>query len=85
MGLVDGLLRMTEATKSALASQRLSMRPYSVSALQRYAACPYQFLLGAVHRLQPAEHPEPLQRLDPLTRGSIVHAMLNPNCAPAWL
>ncbi|MBM3777406.1 MAG: PD-(D/E)XK nuclease family protein, partial [Acidimicrobiia bacterium] len=50
-------------------------RPFSPSALQRYAACPYQFFLGALLRLQPAEHPEPLQQLDPLTRGSLTHAV----------
>ena len=64
---------MTDATRQALESQRLHRRPYSVSALQKFAACPYQFFLSAVYRLEPAERPEPLQRLDPLTRGSIVH------------
>jgi CRISPR/Cas system-associated exonuclease Cas4 (RecB family) len=71
----DGLIRVTDRTREALAAQRLTSREYSVSALQRYAACPYQFLLGAVHRLRAAEHPEPLQQLDPLTKGSIVHRM----------
>jgi ATP-dependent helicase/DNAse subunit B len=58
-----------------LASQRLTARPYSLSALQRFSACPYQFLLAAVYRLQPLEQPEPLQRMDPLTRGSLFHEM----------
>ena len=58
-----------------LASQRLTVRPYSLSALQRFSACPYQFLLAAVYRLQPLEQPEPLQRLDPLTRGSLFHTI----------
>ena len=71
----DGLIRVTDATRDALARQRLGARPYSVSALQRYAACPYQFLLSAVYRLQLADEPLPLQRLDPLTKGSIVHRM----------
>jgi CRISPR/Cas system-associated exonuclease Cas4 (RecB family) len=46
-----------------------------LSALQKYALCPYQFLLGAIYRLQPAEDLEPLQHLDPLTRGSLFHAV----------
>ena len=71
----DGLVRVADRTREALAAQRLTAREYSVSALQRYATCPYQFLLGAIHRLRAAEHPEPLQRLDPLTKGSIVHRM----------
>jgi RecB family exonuclease len=71
----DGLTRVNDRTRDALASQRLGHRPYSLSALQRFAACPYQFLLGAIYRLQPAEQPHPLRRLDPLTRGSLVHRM----------
>jgi CRISPR/Cas system-associated exonuclease Cas4 (RecB family) len=70
---LDGLTRVTDATRAALESQRLHQRPYSISALQKFSACPYQFFLSAVYRLEPAERPEPLQRLDPLTRGSIVH------------
>jgi len=70
---LDGLTRSSPAIRPALDSQRLHQRPYSISALQKFAACPYQFFLSAVYRLEPAERPEPLQRLDPLTRGSIVH------------
>ena len=43
----DGLVRVTDATRSFLQSQRLGARPYSVSALQNYAYCPYRFLLSA--------------------------------------
>jgi hypothetical protein len=42
-----------------LGTQRLTARPYSLSALQRFSACPYQFLLAAVYRLQPLEQPSP--------------------------
>jgi hypothetical protein len=69
----DGLIRVTNATRDALGPQRLHARSYSVSALQRFASCPYQFLLSAVYKLQPLEHSEALQRLDPLTRGSVFH------------
>jgi ATP-dependent helicase/DNAse subunit B len=61
-------------TKAALDKQRLGNRPYSLSALQRFAICPYQFLLAAVHRLQPWDEPQPVVRMDPLTRGSLFHA-----------
>ena len=71
----DGITRVNDRTREALAAHRLGKRPYSLSALQRFAACPYQFLLGAIYRLQPAEQPHPLQRLDPLTKGSLVHRM----------
>jgi len=69
----DGITRVTGMTKPMLEAQRLGVRPYSLSALQKFAACPYQFLLSAIHRLEPTEEPEPLQKLDPLTRGSIFH------------
>ncbi len=69
----DGITRVTGMTKPMLESQRLGARPYSLSALQKYATCPYQFLLSAIYRLEPPPDIEPLQKLDPLTRGSIFH------------
>jgi CRISPR/Cas system-associated exonuclease Cas4 (RecB family) len=57
----------------ALAAHRLTARSYSLSALQKFSACPYQFVLSAIYRLQPLDAPEPLQRMDPMTRGSIFH------------
>jgi CRISPR/Cas system-associated exonuclease Cas4 (RecB family) len=69
----DGLVRVSPGTKVILESQRLGARPYSVSALQKFATCPYQFLLSAIYRLEPNDEPEPLQRLDPLTRGALFH------------
>ena len=69
----DGLVRVSPGTKAMLASQRLGARPYSLSALQKFATCPYQFLLSAIYRLEPNDEPEPLQRMDPLTRGALFH------------
>jgi RecB family exonuclease len=69
----DGLIRVTPRTAAALAAQRLTTRAYSLSALQKFSSCPYQFALSAIFRLQPLERPEPLQRMDPLTRGSLFH------------
>jgi hypothetical protein len=69
----DGLVSPSERTLQLLASHRLGARSYSLTALQRYSACPYQFLLAAMYRLSPLEEPAPLQRLDPLTRGSLFH------------
>src|SRR5205823_7979650 len=68
-----GLVRVVPGTEAALAANRLAKRPYSLSALQRFATCPYQFLLGTVYRLEPWDEPEPLVRMDPLTRGSLFH------------
>jgi CRISPR/Cas system-associated exonuclease Cas4 (RecB family) len=71
----DGITRVTGMTKPLLEAKRLGAQPYSLSSLQRYASCPYQFLLASILRLAPFELPEPLERLDPLTRGSIFHEM----------
>jgi ATP-dependent helicase/nuclease subunit B len=69
----DGITRVTGMTKPILEAKRLGARPYSLSALQKYASCPYQFLLSAIYKLEQPKDIEPLQRLDPLTRGSIFH------------
>jgi CRISPR/Cas system-associated exonuclease Cas4 (RecB family) len=69
----DGLVRVAPGTQTALAAHRLRQRAYSLSALQRFAACPYQFLLATIYRLEPWDEPEPLVRMDPLTRGSLFH------------
>jgi ATP-dependent helicase/nuclease subunit B len=72
----DGLVRVTDTTKPFLQSQRLTARPYSVSALQNYAYCPYRFLLSAMYRFEPLDEPAPLERMDPLTKGSLFHEVL---------
>ena len=69
----DGVVDPGEGALAALAEHRLDRRSYSPTALQRYAACPYRFLLAAVHRLRPREEAAWLERLDPLTRGSLFH------------
>ena len=69
----DGLHGLTPESQAALAPYRLSAKPYSVSALQRFAACPYQFLLAAIYRLEPRPDLQPLERMEPLTRGSLFH------------
>jgi CRISPR/Cas system-associated exonuclease Cas4 (RecB family) len=69
----DGIVRTTKATAPILARHRLTARPYSVTALQKFAACPYRFLLSAIHRLEPREDAVALIRLDPLTRGRMIH------------
>jgi ATP-dependent helicase/DNAse subunit B len=64
---------LTEGTREVLGASSLRARPYSVSALQKFAACPYQFYLSAICRLEPREEIAPLDRLDPATRGKIFH------------
>ncbi|MEZ4647832.1 MAG: PD-(D/E)XK nuclease family protein [Candidatus Eisenbacteria bacterium] len=69
----DGMVRATERTAPHLARQSLAERPYSVTALQKFAVCPYRFFLSAVHRLEPREEVSQPIQMDPLTRGSLIH------------
>jgi ATP-dependent helicase/nuclease subunit B len=69
----DGLVRVTGGTREALAAARLGARAYSASALQKFAACPYQFFLSAICRLEPRPEVAPVVELDPATRGHLFH------------
>jgi len=69
----DGLLLLPVDAAPALAAHALSARSYSATGLQNYAACPYRFVLQAIHRLAPRAAPAPLEELDPLQRGSLIH------------
>lgn len=72
----DGLVLPGPPTGSlagALAAHGLDARSFSATALQKFAECPYKFLLYTVHRLSPREQPEAIERMDPLQRGSLFH------------
>ena len=69
----DGIVEPDAATRAVLATQRLAARSYSPSALQHFAACPYRFLLHAIHKLHPREERVALEQMDPLTRGALFH------------
>jgi CRISPR/Cas system-associated exonuclease Cas4 (RecB family) len=69
----DGLVDAGPLAAEALAGHQLAARSYSPTALQHYASCPYRFFLQAIHRLAPREEPVAVERLDPLTRGGLVH------------
>lgn len=68
----DGLF-IEEIGSDALNAFRLAARPWSPSALQQYARCPYRFALHGIFGLRPQERPQGIQRLDPATRGQIFH------------
>ncbi len=69
----DGLVDPPEEALRAIREHTLDKRSFSPTALQNFAACPYRFLLSAVHRLAPREEPAAIEDLDPMTRGSLVH------------
>jgi len=71
----DGLCGASDLTKEQLAEYRLTARAYSPTSLQFFAACPFRFLLSAIHKLAPRQEPTPLEMLDPLTRGHLYHTV----------
>jgi ATP-dependent helicase/nuclease subunit B len=69
----DGIVDPDHATLEVLRKNSPRKRPYSATALQQFAACPYRFLLYALHRLEVRPEAVALERLDPLTRGRLLH------------
>jgi ATP-dependent helicase/nuclease subunit B len=69
----DGVVDPDQATRDRLSQHSLKKRPYSATSLQHFAACPYRFLLHAIHRLEPRQEAVALERMDPLTRGRLIH------------
>ncbi len=69
----DGFLHPDPEALAALERHRPGNRSFSVTGLEAYASCPYQFFLKNIVRLRPIERPEALLHLDPLTRGSLLH------------
>jgi hypothetical protein len=69
----DGLITKDPDALAALAKAGLNAKAWSASSLQRFATCPYQFALNGVFGLKPREEAEALERMDPLTRGSLFH------------
>jgi len=72
----DGIhVQTADPALTILNRHRLTSRPYSATALQHFAICPYRFALRSIYRLQPRDEISALERMDPLTRGSLFHAV----------
>ncbi len=71
----DGLMRAEGSARASLETHMPGIRAYSTTALQTFAACPYKFVLRTIHGLAPVSSPSPLDEMDSLQRGSIVHEM----------
>jgi CRISPR/Cas system-associated exonuclease Cas4 (RecB family) len=69
----DGLLNTDRDLAGVLPAYRLTARPYSPTALQAFATCPYRFALHGMMGLRPRDEIQPLHQMDPLTRGALFH------------
>ncbi|HET8549751.1 MAG TPA: PD-(D/E)XK nuclease family protein [Bryobacteraceae bacterium] len=70
----DGLVNADADLGPSLQAYRLAERPYSPTALQAFASCPYRFALLGMHGLRPRDTIQPMNQMDPLTRGALFHA-----------
>ncbi len=71
----DGLVDPGAGAMRALGRHQLAGRAYSPTGLENFAKCPYKFFLQAILRLAPREEAQALEAIDPLTRGSLTHAI----------
>ncbi len=70
----DGIVAPREPeVKEILSSQLLTERSFSPTALQNFSRCPYRFFLYAILKLQPRGRWEPVEQMNPLVRGSLIH------------
>ncbi|PWT88365.1 MAG: PD-(D/E)XK nuclease family protein [Blastocatellia bacterium] len=69
----DGLVDPDQLGFESIARHQFANRPFSASALQLFADCPYRFFLSAVMRLELRQEPAAIEVIDPLTRGSLFH------------
>lgn len=49
---------------------------FTATRLEAYASCPFSYLLANVLRVRPLEEPEAVLRMEPMTRGNVMHAIL---------
>ena len=76
-------IRMREGTDALTAYDGLlasgvdpASTPLTATALERYAACPFRYLLERVYGLAPVEDPDRILAMEPRDRGTLVHAIL---------
>jgi ATP-dependent helicase/nuclease subunit B len=76
---VDGLVDPSPEAQEALQARYLELqaRGFSVTALERFAACPYRFYLATVVGLRPRETVNQVEELDPKTRGILFHEIVH--------
>ncbi len=67
----DGALG--ERAREAIAALLPASSPLSPTSLESYATCPHRFMLERLLRVRSVAEPEQVVRIDPLSRGRVVH------------
>jgi ATP-dependent helicase/nuclease subunit B len=71
----DGVFVHAQAIEAA--ERRFAAgRPLVPTGLEAYAECPYRYFLSSMLRVSPLEEPEAILRIDPMTRGKVIHRAL---------
>jgi RecB family exonuclease len=70
----DGVF--SDPTVRAALDALLAEQVFHATNLERYGQCPYQYLLSSVLRVRPLEEPEALLRMEAMTKGNVVHRIL---------
>ncbi len=73
--VADGFIT-SKAGLDAVARRIGTDRAWSASRLETYAGCPFRFFLQYVLGVERLERPEVLDRISPLDKGSLIHAIL---------
>ncbi|PFG75299.1 PD-(D/E)XK nuclease family protein [Tepidiforma thermophila] len=91
LGVQDGITARAERSRMSAAGGSPGIGPwtgaaigrrlepgieFSASALEALTSCPFRFFLGHELRVREAERPEELDTIEPATRGSLVHEVL---------
>ena len=71
----DGVFENPDAV-AAVGAWLDETSPLSPTVLETYATCPYRFFLDRLLRVKPLDEPEAIIELDPLTRGNVIHDVL---------
>jgi len=73
----DGCLKSDRALKQLREGFTLSGKTLSPTKLETYASCPFRYFLSEVLELRPLPSPEEIRQIQPLDRGSVIHAVLH--------
>src|SRR6478735_9612776 len=75
---VDGLVEPNALAREALSARhaQLTERGFAITALEKYAACPYRFYLATVVGLSARKQATAVEELDAATRGLLIHELL---------
>jgi len=75
---VDGLVDPNTLAREALSARHahLTARGFAVTALEKYAACPYRFYLATVVGLSARKQATAVEEMDAATRGLLIHELL---------